>query len=91
MKNQNSIKEKFQSVNNNTGLIPNKNIYSKLIRKIVLITFILLSIIYHGLQIEISRNFGWEIVRIIEIILGFLLIGDSLYLQIFFIKFVSYF
>jgi len=63
--------------------------YINILRKIPLIIFITLNVIYHGLQIEYNKNMGWEVVRIIEIILIFLLLVDCLYLQIFEIKLVK--
>jgi len=64
------------------------NFYTKIIRKIFLIISIMIFTLYYGFDFENNRNLGWEILRILEIIIIIVLLFDLLYLQIFYIKLV---
>ena len=67
-------------------------LHFKLIRKLALIFYIALNLVYHGLQIEFYRQgYNYEALRVIEIALLFIIFIDLIILEIVLLKLVSKF
>jgi hypothetical protein len=69
-----------------------KTIYLKVFRKLVFLSFIVVNVVYHGLQVEFYPSIiNYQSLRICEIVILALLLMDLVIIQIFFVKFVTYF
>ncbi len=90
--NKNQKEQKKETENFQVAFLnENSNIYTKVLRKIIIGISLIICFFYYGLDVERNRqNYGWESFRIIEIICIILLIFDIFYLQIFhFLKLVK--
>jgi hypothetical protein len=69
-----------------------KAIYFKVFRKLVFLSFIVINVVYHGLQVEFYPSIiNYQSLRLFEIVILALLLMDLVIVQIFFVKFVTYF